>query len=364
MTALKLARQLGVWYVRSYGKDRSLQPGPFRPPGPPENATEVLKEEIDRLQRALVDQQSLAAAASQRAEAEARARESADQKAAREAEERAIWEALAAEQEAANVALASQLRDLHEQADETAPSALAALVQQSEQAAEAIELDEADTRLIVDAKLRAIGWQADTNRLRYALGTRPDPGTAIAIAEWPTESGPVDYALFVKGHCVGVVEAKKIGTDVPAVLEQTKRYARGIKLSAGETPIDSPWQHGLDAAYRVPFVFATNGRPFVKQLATKSGIWFWDARLATSAASALPEWFSPRDIEEKLLQDLDADRHGLAEEPFDYAGLRPYQRDAVEAIEAALAEGHRELLVAMATGTGKTRTCVALMYPC
>src|SRR5207253_3183216 len=119
----------------------------------------------------------------------------------------------------------------------------------------------------------------------------------------------------VKGQCVGVVEAKKIGTDVPAVLEQTKRYAQGIKLSATEIPADSPWQHGL-GGYRVPFVFATNGRPFVKQLASKSGIWFWDARLGTSAATALPEWFSPQDIEEKLAQDLDAYRHGLAGEPF------------------------------------------------
>ena len=161
---------------------------------------------------------------------------------------------------------------MREQAEAAAPSARAALIQQSEQAAEEIELDEADTRLIVDAKLRAIGWQADTNRLRHALGTRPDPSAAIAIAEWPTESGPVDYALFVKGRCVGVIEAKKLGTDVPAVLEQTKRYARGIRLTPEETLPDSPWQHGLDAAYRVPFVFATNGRPFVKQLATKSGI--------------------------------------------------------------------------------------------
>jgi type I restriction enzyme R subunit len=148
LTALKLARQLGVWFVRSYGKDRSLQPGPFRPPEPPEDATEALKDEIDRLQRALFDQQSLAETASRRAEAEARARESANQKAEREAAERAIWETLAAEQEAANVALVGQLRGLHQQAEATAPSARAALAQQSEQAAEAIELDEADTRLI------------------------------------------------------------------------------------------------------------------------------------------------------------------------------------------------------------------------
>jgi type I restriction enzyme R subunit len=351
-----------IWFVRGYGKDKRFDPGPFRPPEPPQNATDGLTAEIDRLQRALAEQQSRTEVEARAREAEVRARETAEQRAVREAEDRAVWEALAAEQEVANVALASQLRSLREQAEAAAPSARAALLQQSEQAAEEIELDEADTRLIIDAKLRALGWQADTNRLRHALGTRPDLVSAIAIAEWPTDSGPVDYALFVKGRCAGVIEAKKLGTDVPAVLEQTKRYARGIKLGADEIPVESPWQHGLDAAYRVPFVFATNGRPFVKQLATKSGIWFWDARLATSAATALPEWFSPQDIEEKLSQDLDADRHGLAEEPFDYAGLRPYQRDAVEAIEAALAEGRRDMLVAMATGTGKTRTCVALMY--
>jgi type I restriction enzyme R subunit len=360
--ALKQARQLGIWFVRAYGKAARFEPGPFRPPEPPQNATATLHAEVSRLRHALAEQQSRAEAEAQARKAEARARETAEQKAAREAGERAVWEALAAEQEAANVALGVQLRHLCEQAEATAPSARAALLQQSERAAEAIELDEADTRLIVDAKLRAMGWKADTNRLRHALGRRPDPSGAVAIAEWPTESGPVDYALFVKGRCVGVIEAKKLGTDVPSVLEQTKRYASGIRLAADEALAASPWRHGPEAAYRVPFVFATNGRPFVKQLATKSGIWFWDARRATNTAAALPEWFSPNDIEEKLAQDLDADRHGLAGEPFDYTGLRPYQRQAVEAIEAAVADGRRDLLVAMATGTGKTRTCVALMY--
>ena len=142
-----------------------------------------------------------------------------------------MWEALASEEEATNAALAVQLRALRETAEAGAPSDRAALLQQSEQAAEAIELDEADTRLIIDAKLRAIGWQADTNRLRHALGTRPDPSGAIAVAEWPTESGPVDYAVFLKGRCVGVIEAKKVGTDVPAVPDL--HLLAGLKHDAG-----------------------------------------------------------------------------------------------------------------------------------
>jgi type I restriction enzyme, R subunit len=238
LSALKQARQLGIWFVRGYGREKQFNPGLFRPPEPPQNATDALKVEIDRLQQGLAEQQSRTEAEAQAREAEVRARETAERRAARVAEESAVWEALAAEQEAANVALAAQLKALREQARAAAPSARAALLQQSERAAEEIELDEADARLIIDAKLRALGWQADTNRLRHASGTKPDPLGAVAIAEWPTESGPVDYALFVKGRCTGIIEAKRRGTDVPAVLEQTKRYARGITLTQDEKPAD------------------------------------------------------------------------------------------------------------------------------
>src|SRR5438477_9286151 len=88
LSTLKQARQLGIWFVRGYGKDKRLDPGPFRPPEPPQNATDELTAEIERLQRALAEQQSLNEAKAQHLEAEARARETAEQKAAREAEDR------------------------------------------------------------------------------------------------------------------------------------------------------------------------------------------------------------------------------------------------------------------------------------
>jgi type I restriction enzyme R subunit len=103
----------------------------------------------------------------------------------------------------------------------------------------------------------------DTNRLRHANGTRPGLGQAIAIAEWPTESGPVDYALFVEGRCVGVIEAKRGIVDVSGRLGQAKRYARGIQLSADETLPSGPWTHGAEV-FRIPFTFATNGRPYTR----------------------------------------------------------------------------------------------------
>jgi type I restriction enzyme R subunit len=231
------------------------------------------------------------------------------------------------------------------------------LAQFANQQADKVELDEATTRVLIDDQLRSAGWIVDTLRLRHPAGTRPQPAQAIAIAEWPTTSGPVDYALFIDGLCVGVVEAKRGIKDVPGRLGQSKRYARHIQLAPDDARTDGPYLDG----FRVPFLFVTNGRPYVKQLATKSGIWFWDARPGGGDSRALPEWFSPRDLTERLEQvtgNLAAD----ADRELGVTGLRPYQNDAIVAVEAAVAAGQLSILLAMATGTGKTRLAIALMY--
>ena len=75
--------------------------------------------------------------------------------------------------------------------------ALEERIEQGETAAQKIDLDEAATRQIVDQQLRDRGWEADSQKLTYAGGARPAKGRASALAEWPTESGPADYALFV-----------------------------------------------------------------------------------------------------------------------------------------------------------------------
>jgi type I restriction enzyme R subunit len=214
-------------------------------------------------------------------------------------------------------------------------------------------LDEATTRVLIDDQLRAAGWIVDSAVLRHSAGVLPQPGQAIAIAEWPTESGPADYALFVEGRCVGVIEAKRNVKDVPGRLGQAKRYVRDIILTPEETPLDSPWAQGLEQ-FRVPFLFVTNGRPYVKQLATKSGICFWDAR-TDAAPHALAEWFSPRDLTERLEQQVGPNVTELAEREIGVTGLRPYQQEAILAVEEAIARHQDHILLAMATGTGKTR---------
>lgn len=358
--ALKIARAAAVWFHQSYGNAPGFKPGPFVPPAAPADATAALRAELEELRnrvRASADAEAKARLDYQEAEA---ARQKAIAQAETLREEREFWQAYAAETEAGLKQTEAALKAAQAAAQAAPPQQLDALAQLAAEQAQSIELDEATTRVLIDDQLRSAGWIVDTALLRYSAGTRPQPGKAMAIAEWPTESGPVDYALFIDDRCVGVIEAKRSVKDVPGRLGQTKRYALGIELAPDETLAESPWPQGLDR-FRVPFLFVTNGRPYVKQLATKSGIWFWDARPAGGTPRALPEWFSPRDLEERLEQ-VTSRAPALAESELGVTGLRPYQVDAILAVENALAAGQQHLLLAMATGTGKTRLAIALMY--
>lgn len=113
----------------------------------------------------------------------------------------------------------------------------------------------------------------------------------------------------------------------------------------------------------MPFLFATNGRPYLKQIETESGIWFRDCRATTNTARALSDWYTP----DGLKAELDIDRvradAALKTEPFNFGfPLRPYQQRAIETLETGLSAERRAMLVAMATGTGKTKLAIAFLY--
>ena len=119
-----------------------------------------------------------------------------------------------------------------------------------------------------------------------------------------------------------------------------------------------PW-----GEFRIPFVFATNGRPYLKQIETESGIWFRDARRATNQRRALNDWPTPDGLKAQLDIDRDAAQAALQSMPFEFGfPLRPYQQRAIEAVENGLAGDRREMLLAMATGTGKTKLAIAMLY--
>ena len=352
LACLRFMHQAAGWYVRVFHQERDFQPGRFLPPKAPDDKTPELQTRIAELTQALSTAEKKRATDVQKAQAAL--------------EEGATWQQLAEEAEAENAALKARLAEIAAETESAEALTVGAIVREAEQAAGKIELDEADTRELIDSALQDAGWEADFRYLRQSRGASPEFGRNMAIAEWRTKSGPVDYALFVGETCVGVIEAKRESKDVPGVLTQAERYARDIILSSENYQANAPFEgaQGEDyaAKYQVPFAFATNGRPYVKQIETKSGIWHRDLRSPLNAQRALPEWFSPQDLISKLEQEPEKSAEALAEEPFSYANLRPYQRDAVRAIENAIEDGKQTALISMATGTGKTRMAIALMY--
>ena len=240
-------------------------------------------------------------------------------------------------------------------------------------------LSEDKTRIIIDSQLREAGWEADTWHLRYSNGTRPSKGRNVAIAEWSTllmsdtnhdehndsydlEKGYADYALFIGLQLVGILEAKRIDIDIPSVIDgQCSEYARAIR------PEDYHYCIGEWNGFHVPFLFASNGRKYFEQWETKSGIWFRDVRTKLPS-HALRGWYSPEGLTQLLTRnDKEANEKlntlsvDILRDP-DGLALRPYQLKAIKSIEAAIINGKKTALLAMATGTGKTRTIIGMIY--
>ena len=316
VTLLQMAHRLAVWFVEIYG-DYKYEPAPF-----------VVPPDI----RSQANYQKLL-----------------------EANEK-----LAAELEKAQAAALANPR--HRRSDDSERR------QRANRATANLRLSESETRCLIDEQLRKVGWEADTVNLRYSRGTRPAKGRNIAIAEWPTDLtvckwGHVDYALFAGTKLVGVVEAKAERTDVSSAIDnQCRDYSMGIKDEHIEYVI------GTWGAYKAPFLFATNGRQYIKQLETKSGIWFRDARKDGNMPKALQGWIDPQGLLDMLEKDISAANKKLVESSYDLLrdknglNLRPYQIEAIEKAEAAVMDEKRTVLLAMATGTGKTRTVLGMIY--
>lgn len=90
----------------------------------------------------------------------------------------------------------------------------------------------------IDPVLKDAGWTV----VPFNPAHSPTRWTRHAVTEFPTANGPADYALFVDGAPLGVVEAKKITLGPQGVLTQAERYSKGF----ADGPINF---HG----YRVPF---------------------------------------------------------------------------------------------------------------
>lgn len=192
----------------------------------------------------------------------------------------------------------------------------------------------------IDARLRSLNppWRI----IPWRDGLDVSQLACHAVTEFPTANGPTDYALFVNGVLLGIIEAKKVTVNPQNVLEQAKRYAEGAFQGPGN------WN-----GFRVPFLYATNGEI----------IWHLDARPEIRVSRQIANFHTASALGELFAFDPTPANTWLLDTPPErITRLRPYQIGAITATEAAIRSGRRELLIAMATGTGKTFLTVAQIY--
>lgn len=194
---------------------------------------------------------------------------------------------------------------------------------------------EQKARQTIDQQLMAAGWVLqDRDQLNRTASL------GVAVREFPTASGPADYALLVEGKLVGVVEAKKEGTSLTAVAEQTARY------------LTSATKHVPRAADELPFGYEANGHEIRfldrRDPEPRSRPVFWFHR-----PEMLRDWVRQTATLRARLQHLPA---------LEPTGLRDCQVEAIRNLEVSLKHDRPRALIQMATGSGKTFTAVTAAY--
>lgn len=195
---------------------------------------------------------------------------------------------------------------------------------------------EEKARKIIDGKLEQSGWV-----IQDLAMVNPMASLGVAVREYPTSTGPVDYALFVEGKPVGVVEAKKddAGENITVVEGQSGRYA------------NSKFKY-VNVDYHIRFVYEATGE------LTR----FTDYDDLKYRSRKVFSFHRPETLK-KLLEQPDTIRNNMKKFPdFDTEGFRDCQIKAIENLDKSFAENRPKALVQMATGAGKTFTAITAAY--
>ena len=191
-------------------------------------------------------------------------------------------------------------------------------------------------RQTIDTKLEQSGWIIQNMRELNITA-----GIGVAIQEFPTSTGPVDYALFVGGKPVGVIEAKKNegGENITAVEEQSSRYAHSALKY-------------VNIDYRIRFVNEATGKL----------IRFTDYDDVNYRSRNVFSFHRPETLQ-YLLNQTGTIRNIMKHfPPLDERGFRKCQINAIKNLDRSFAENRPKALVQMATGAGKTFTAITAAY--
>lgn len=195
---------------------------------------------------------------------------------------------------------------------------------------------EQEARVVIDKKLEQSGWVIQ-NFAQVNIGA----ALGVAVREYPTNTGPVDYALFIDGEPVGVIEAKKssIGENITVVEEQSARYATS----------SFKW---INREYTIRFAYE----------ATDKLIKFTDYKDIKYRSRRVFSFHRPEHLK-SLLQASDTIRNNMKHFPvLDTTGFRECQINAINNMDISFADNRPRALVQMATGAGKTFTAITEAY--
>lgn len=195
---------------------------------------------------------------------------------------------------------------------------------------------EQKAREIIDKKLEQSGWIVqDAQKINLFAGL------GVAVREFPTSTGPVDYALFLEGIPVGIVEAKRddVGENITEVERQDSRYANST----------FKW---VRSDYRIRFAYE----------ATSILTRFTDYDDVKYRSRSVFSFHQPQELQ-RLLNEKQTIRNRMKQFPdFDTTGFRKCQITAIENLEQSFASNKPKALIQMATGAGKTFTAITAVY--
>lgn len=195
---------------------------------------------------------------------------------------------------------------------------------------------EAKARVVIDSLLESAGWilqdMDEFNR---------NAGTGVAVREVQLPSGPCDYLLFVGGKAAGVIEAKKAGTTLSGVADQSSKYMAQVPDHLAR------WADSLLLDYE----------------STGAETIFRDMRDPNPRSRRIFAFHRPETLLASLESASGTLRTRLSQMPaLDARGLRDCQVEAVTGLEASLAKADPKSLIQMATGSGKTFTACTFTY--
>lgn len=195
---------------------------------------------------------------------------------------------------------------------------------------------EQKAREAIDKWLNQAGWIVqDMKQLNLFAGL------GVAVREFPTSTGPVDYALFIDGLPVGVVEAKKndASENITGVEVQSSRYANST----------FKW---VQQDYAIRFAYEATGK--LTRFTDYADIKYRSRTVFT--------FHQPQELQ-RLLKQPDTIRNRMKQFPdFDTTGFRKCQINAIGALEQSFAANRPKALIQMATGAGKTFTAITAVY--